>query len=311
MHHVGDISWPVLRRIVQNWAGTGADLAEVTPLDGGNINTTLLLGTTTGEKVVLKISPHRVDKSYEREAYQLNLLQGLGIPTPRVFACEIGTLEDPNSYLLMEFMPGMDLAHAKQACNSEAFDDLQRELAEIVLTMHQHTADAFGRAMPGEQAPGYTSWPAFFREVYEPIWHEAEKHPALPLKSRKTIARIHERLENLIPYTDRPRLVHWDLWSSNILCQQDSAGRWRICALLDPNCKFAHAEAEIAYLDLFHTCTPAFNRHYQQVFKLDDGYHRIRKHVYQLYPLIDHLTLFGAEYVKPLLATVEKVSAFV
>ena len=44
----GDISWQVLRRIVQEWDGTSAELSEVTPLDGGSISTTLLLTTADG-----------------------------------------------------------------------------------------------------------------------------------------------------------------------------------------------------------------------------------------------------------------------
>src|SRR5262249_59360641 len=57
-----------------------------------------------------------------------------------------------------------------------------------------------------------------------------------------------------------PILTHWDLWSTNILAAPDGDGSWRIAALLDPNCKFGHAEAELAYLELFHTVTPAFMR---------------------------------------------------
>ena len=44
----GDISWQLLRRIVQDWAGSSAELAEVTHLDGGSISTTLLLTTNDG-----------------------------------------------------------------------------------------------------------------------------------------------------------------------------------------------------------------------------------------------------------------------
>jgi len=73
----------------------------------------------------------------------------------------------------------------------------------------------------------------------------------------------------------------------------------------------AHAEAEIAYMDLFHTITPAFLRAYQQARKLHPEYHRVRKHVYQLYELVNHLNVFGNEYLRPLLATVERVGALV
>ena len=59
-----DISGQELRRIVREWKGTAAELDEVTPLPGGHINTTLCLTTKDGHRSVLKIAPHRVDRSY-------------------------------------------------------------------------------------------------------------------------------------------------------------------------------------------------------------------------------------------------------
>ena len=81
--------------------------------------------------------------------------------------------------------------------------------------------------------------------------------------------------------------------------------------MLDPICKYAHAEAELAYLDLFHTCTAAFNKAYQQQFKLDDVYHRVRKPIYQLYPLLNHVCTFGNEYLKPAMAAIDRVSPLI
>ena len=305
-----DISWQTLRRIVREWAGESAELAEVKPLEGGAINTTLALTCAAGERCVIKISPHRVNRDYQREAYQLDLLRQVGLPTPKVYDAHIGSLEDPNSYLLMEYMEGIDLAEAKRACDAEQFDHLQSQLAELVLTMHAKTSDSYCRCT-GPEPKTFASWPAFYREVYDPIWHDVEKDPHLPKPTRKLIAKVHEKLDRLIQHTDRPRLVHWDIWNTNILAAPDSAGRWRITALLDPNCKYAHAEAELAYIDLFHTSTAAFTKTYQQARKLDDAYHRVRKCVYQLYPMVNHFHLFGHQYLAPLTQAAERCVALV
>src|SRR5262245_15834684 len=294
-HDAGEVSWQTLRRIVQQWSGENAELEQVCALDGGSISTTLMLTTKSGQRAVLKLSPHRVDRTYRREAAQLDLLHSLGLPAPRVFECHVGTLASPDSYLLLEFMPGINLHDARERCPPQQFDQLQEQLAEAVLTMHRHTAHHYGRAEGGEEAAhnGHSeSWPAFFREMYDTIWHECEKHTILPHKTRKTIAKIHEKLDRLLDHDDKPRLTHGDLWTSNILTEPDSDGNWRLTGLLDPNCKYAHAESELAYLDLFHTTTPAFTKAYQRVFKLSDDYHRLRKHVYQLYELINHVNLF-------------------
>jgi fructosamine-3-kinase len=306
----GDISWQLLRQIVQDWAGTSAELSEVQHLDGGSISTTLLLSTTDGAKAVLKISPYRVDRSYELEAHDLDLLRSIGIPTPKIYQCVTGTLEEPNSYLLMEFMPGIDLTAAKHRCSDEQTDELQQNLADIVCAMHQTTGPAYGRVIP-DGLKAYDGWPQFFRQIYDPTWHEAQKLNCLTVKTRKMLGKLHERLERFVANNDQPRLVHWDLWASNLLCAADNDGKWRITAVLDPICKYAHAEAELAYLDLFHTSTSTFNKAYQQQFKIDDGYHRVRKPIYQLYPLLNHVCTFGNEYVKPLMAVIDRVTPLI
>ena len=310
MLHASDISWQVLRQIVHQWAGTSAELAEVRPLDGGCINNTLCLTTNAGDRSVLKISPHRVNREFERERAHLDLMRSLDIPVPQVWAQKTGDLDDPHSYILMEFVEGVDLSHAKEQASPEQFDALQSHLAEIVARLHDHVGTAYQRVAHDENRQ-FETWPEFFRHVYDPIWAECEKAPHLPAKSRKQIAKIHEKLDRVLANADKPRLVHWDIWSTNLMCGPDAQGNWRVAALLDPNCKFAHAEAEIAYLELFQTVTPAFLKSYQRHHKLGEDYQRVRKWVYQLYPMIDHVVLFGEQYLKPLQTSLDRATAVV
>jgi fructosamine-3-kinase len=305
-----EISWPVLRRIVQEWGGTAAELAQVTPLDGGCISTTLALQLADGAKAVLKISAHRVDRSYEREAHQLELLRAAGVPVPSVYACKIGTLDDPFSYILMEFIDGVDWAQARKLATAEQFDHLQRHLAELLRSLHSTTRPCYCRADSEEQEE-YQQWPRFYRHIFDPIWKEVEKMPLLGIKGRKFINRLRENLDRLLAHDDQPRLVHWDLWSSNILAHCDSDGQWRVKALLDPHCKFAHAEAELAYLELFQTVGPPFMKAYQCERRLSEEYHRVRKPIYQLHSLLNHVHLFGDQYAKPLAAALERAAPLV
>jgi fructosamine-3-kinase len=52
-------------------------------------------------------------------------------------------------------------------------------------------------------------------------------------------------------------------------------------------------------------------RAYQQGRRLPDGYQRVRKWVYQMYPLIDDVTLHRERYVQPLVEAVERVAKVV
>jgi len=117
--HEVEVSWQQLRQIVHDWAGSAAELDEVTPLCGGAINTTLCLVTKCGQKSVLKITPHRVDRSYADELLQLELLREVGVPVPEIYHHHGGSLEQPFSFLLMEFVEGVDLGAAKSRCSPE------------------------------------------------------------------------------------------------------------------------------------------------------------------------------------------------
>ncbi len=303
-----DVSWQVLRRIVHEWTGTSAELEEVRPLEGGAIHQTVALTTRDGARAVLKLTAHRVDRSYQDEAYQLNLLRELGLPVPEVYLWRTGSLDDPFSFILMQFLEGMDLGEAKRRCTPDEFDHLQMHLAELTLAIHHRTAEHYGRVQADENAQQHERWPVFYRQIFDAIWRETEKSGVVPPRTRKQIARIHDRLDKLLAHDDVPRLVHWDLWATNILVHPDAHGRWSVSGILDPMCKFAHVETELAYLELFSTINPAFLRTYQQTRKLPADYHRVRKWVYQMYPLIDHVHLFGPEYVKPLLGVVDRLS---
>ena len=310
MPHEVEVSWQALRQIVQDWTGTAAELEEVTPLVGGCVNTTLCLLTKNNEKAVLKITPHRVDRAYADEAHQLMLLREVGIPVPEVYACKTASLDSPLSYLLMEFIEGSDLGVAKSACSATEFDEIQAHLAELVLLMHDRRSLHYAH-VTASQPEQYEQWHTCYRDIYDGIWKEVADSGLLPVKARKQISRVHDRLDRLLAHSDCPRLTHWDLWATNILVRYNADGHWRVAALLDPNCKYAHAEAEIAYLELFHTITPTFLHTYQERYKLPSEYHRVRKPVYQLYSLLNHLRLFGAEYLKSVMAAIERVGALV
>lgn len=308
--HGGDISWQTLRRIVHDWVGTSAELTEVKPLHGGSISSTVAITTQAGDRAVLKISPHRVDRSYIQETFQLNVLRTIGLPTPQVYACSTGSLDEPVSYLLMEFLDGMDLSAVKNHLTPDQFDHVQMHLAELLQQLHGQTHSHYTRLTEGDREE-FDNWSAFYKVCYESIVKEAEKLAIIPIKTRKLISKLHSKLDRLLVHTDCPRLIHGDLWSSNVLAGEDSYGKWWVTGVLDPMCKYAHAESEIAYLELFHTVTPAFLRAYQSVHRLPAEYHSLRKPIYQAYELINHVQMFGAEYLKPLLGAMDRLTHWV
>jgi fructosamine-3-kinase len=287
---------------------------------------------------VLKISPHRVDRSFCVERYQLDKLRERGLPTPGVYLHHLADLDEPDSYLLLEFMSGMQLDQAKSELSPADYADVQRDLARLVTQMHETTAEEYKRVSPdggdglgaevqrsGEQGDRTTAagvfgggglrfgrWSQFFHHLYDPIFEHAEHDQHLPSRSRRLIHKIHSHVEKLVDHGDKPRLTHGDLWAHNVLVDRNrETGKWGVSAILDPNCKFSHAESELAYMELFGTVTSAFLAEYRKRIGVDEQYARVRKPVYQLYTLMNHLRLFGGAYVGRVERQVEAVAGLV
>ncbi|MCP5242449.1 MAG: fructosamine kinase family protein [Burkholderiales bacterium] len=91
-------------------------------------------------------------------------------------------------------------------------------------------------------------------------------------------------------YTPVPSLLHGDLWSGNF--SYDNAGR---PVVFDPAVYYGDREADIAMTELFGGFSGQFYSAYRHEYPLDSGYN-IRKILYNLYHILNHLNLFGGGY---------------
>ena len=126
------------------------------------------------------------------------------------------------------------------------------------------------------------NWPDF--------WAENRLRPALPELPPEIAARLAalcRRLPDHIPAAPPPSLLHGDIWAGNALFSGDRA--W----LIDPACYHGDAEVDLAMLTLFGAPPAEFFEGYGP---LRPG-HAERRPVYQLWPALVHVRLFGAGYL--------------
>jgi fructosamine-3-kinase len=91
-------------------------------------------------------------------------------------------------------------------------------------------------------------------------------------------------------YDPVPSLLHGDLWSGNAAV---SAGGEPV--IFDPAVYYGDREADLAMTELFGGFPPVFYEAYRAEYPLDAGY-ATRKHLYNLYHVLNHLNLFGGGY---------------
>ncbi len=197
----------------------------------------------------------------------------LGAPVPRV----LGVADD---ILLLEY-----LTEARAAPKGG-----WRTLGEGLRALHG--PEMYGYGWDEDYAFGHVAIPNGWAEDWTAFWAErrllplTHALPAPPLARR--VEAVAARLPELIP--DRPphpALLHGDLWTGNVLFGDGTAH------LIDPACYHGDAEVDLAMLALFGTPPdPAFWDAYGQP---DAGW-ATRRAVYQLWPALVHVSLFGAGY---------------
>jgi fructosamine-3-kinase len=134
-------------------------------------------------------------------------------------------------------------------------------------------------------------WTEFFRDCrIAPQLLRAERngHRALAGPGDRLLAAIPALLAN---HTPMPSLLHGDLWSGNAarLARGDAV-------LFDPACYFGDRETDVAMAELFGGFEPSFFAAYHEQWPADPRY-PVRRTLYNLYHVLNHLNLFGGGYL--------------
>ena len=146
------------------------------------------------------------------------------------------------------------------------------------------------------------SWHHFFVEKrLEPQVNLALERGRIDLKVAKAFHEFYKKIPELIPQLE-PSLLHGDLWSGNIL-SSNSDGAW----IIDPAIYYGSREIELAFTRLFGGFDQRFYNVYEEVFPLSPGFDG-RTAIYNLYPLLVHLNMFGTAYLNGIVRTLKAIS---
>jgi fructosamine-3-kinase len=171
------------------------------------------------------------------------------------------------------------------------------ELGRYVARMHRVTGERYG--WHRDNTIGATPQVNTRSDDWIAFWRERRLGYQLKLAgSRGHSGRLianGERLLETLPlffhgYTPPPSLLHGDLWSGNVALE---AGGDPV--IYDPAVFYGDREADLAMTELFGGFSQSFYQAYRAEYPLDPGY-ETRKHLYNLYHVLNHLNLFGGGY---------------
>jgi len=268
--------------------GKSVSVNQYLTLSGGSINQAVALTTSEG-KFFIKYNELAPKDMFTLEAKGLQLLrEAREIYIPEV----LGVGED---FLLLEFID----EHRTQ-------DNYWEDFGQSLARLHRHTCSSFGLKYNNyigrlEQINDLLeSGIDFFIEKRLKIQAgKAFYEGYLSTGMLRQFDQLYAKLPELIP-DEKPALLHGDLWSGNVISNHRG-----LVALIDPAVYYGLREIEIAFTHMFGSFHGQFYNTYQEVFPLEPGFDN-RKDIYNLYPLLVHVNLFGQSYVSGVKRTLDK-----
>lgn len=273
----------LLQQEVEREIGEGIEFSSM--LSGGSINSVAKV-KVKGEAFVLKWNKATLFSMFEVEEKGLHLL---GMYSGELIIPKVIGLGKTASYswLMIQYIP-------EHSHSSASFDAFGRALA----TMHRNTSAEYGLdhdnyigSLP-QKNDFQKKWIEFFRACrIEPQLSLAIDSGKLSQSISKQTERLYAKLDSIFP--DEPAsLLHGDLWSGNMFATH--GGR---TALIDPAVYYGHREMELAFTRLFGGFSPSFYSGYHEAWPVEPGFED-RIDLYNLYPLLVHVNLFGGGYIR-------------
>ncbi|MCR6631005.1 MAG: fructosamine kinase family protein [Magnetospirillum sp.] len=257
---------------------TGRRVAGISPLAGGSVAKVVLVTLADGGWVVAKLGA-----GLEPEAWMLRYLASHTVlPVPHVVHAD-------DHLVLMDHVPSGD----------SITPAVEVHAADLLAALHGTGWHSFGAerdtVIGGLRQPNPPGrhWVAFFRDHRLLFMaRQALEAGRLPPALMGRIESLAGRLERWLDEPERPGLIHGDCWGGNVLAR---AGR--VAAFIDPALYFADPEIELAFATLFGTFGDVFFARYGEHRPLRPGFWEARRDLYNLYPLLVHVRLFGGSYV--------------
>ncbi len=280
-------------------AALGSAVMSMSRTRGGDINDACDARLADGRSVFVKTNARANPRMFACEARGLDWLrEANAIRVPAVLAVSEGTGGDRGAQEApggRDDPPFLVLERLASASPARDFDEqLGRQLARL----HRIGATVFGfvepnfiGSLPQDNRPCDT-WPDFYvSRRLQPQVRAAIDRGHAPSRWRRDFDRLFARMTDLVGPPEPPARLHGDLWGGNVLADERGAP-----CVIDPAVYGGHREVDLAMLRLFGGAGSSCFAAYHETWPLADG-HADRVPLYQLYPLLTHVNLFGGGYV--------------
>ena len=283
-----------LSETLRQLTGHDVEIKRVETVSGGCIHHVRKLETSSGQYCLKWAGPQQANM-LAREVQNLGLLRETNtVSLPHLY--HHADTAQGAYFLLMEWLEP-DLPATM------TWAQLGRQLA----CLHRHRHRSFGLHYDNyigwlpQHNHTHSTWAAFFiHERLERQVKMASDQGLIDKALRSRFRRLYDKAESIFPQ-EAPALLHGDLWSGNVIVGPEGKA-----FLIDPATYYGHRECDLAFTQLFGRFDDRFYEAYHETYPLEEGY-QYRYGIYNLYPLMAHVNMFGKSYLSEVNAILKKL----
>lgn len=279
------MNWQDISKLIESATGHDFKVASAHAVGGGDINSAYRI-QGSGKHFFIKLNRTDLLPMFEAEfdgLQEIAKTQTVSVPAPVVTGQTAG-----HSFLVLE---NLEFGFSSQAASRMLGHQLARLHQQVQPCFGWHRDNTIGSTPQINTQTG--DWLAFWREQRLGFQLKLAQQKGYAERLQLAGERLLGTLDHFFEgYRPQPSLVHGDLWGGNSAV--DKQGRPLI---FDPACYYGDREADLAMTELFGGYSGDFYAAYQEVWPLEPGY-KIRKNLYNLYHILNHLNLFGGGYLR-------------
>ena len=276
--------WQSIAKHIEQATHQPFTIINTRPVSGGCINTAFIL-QGENKNYFIKLNQRELLSMFEAEYAGLDEMaqtETVKVPQPIVY-----DVFADKAFLVLEMLsirPG----------NSKSDTQLGHQLAAL----HKIQQPFFGWHQ--NNTIGSTNQINTSSENWISFWRNSRLNFQLSLAEQnncgskliQSVEKLSESLDLFFSdYNPHPSLLHGDLWSGNAAVTTQGQP-----VIYDPACYYGDRETDIAMTELFGGFNTSFYTAYNESYPLDPDY-QVRKTLYNLYHILNHLNLFGTGYL--------------
>ena len=272
----------------------GRPLTQLEPVGGGDLGTSYCARQADGSKLFVK--------HYEEGAPDIAAAEARGLTwlseAQTLAVARVVAVESQGAILILEWIES-------GPPTADAFERFGRKLSAL----HAAGSSSFGNSADNYLGPvrqnnaPVDDWPSFYGERrIRPLLRLAQDQRLIPSRLANRLEGLIEKLPDRCGPPEVPARLHGDLWRGNLMMNGDSQP-----VLIDPAAYGGHREVDLAMMRLFGGFPERTFEAYAECSPLSPGSAE-RVPLYQIYPLLVHVLLFGRSYLASLTEAVDEVT---